>query len=81
MMVTCTQSRFRAVPGVELFHGDAGIFEVFCGVPGVVVFWRVTGPLATVLEFVPVKARVDDFFEFVFWFSVYFNRQRRNLDL
>ena len=66
VMVTCTQSRFSGVPGVEIFNGDAGIFEVFCWVPGLVVFWRITGPLGTVLEFVSVKARVDDFFEFVF---------------
>ena len=50
VMVTCTQSRFSGVPGVELFNGDAGIFEVFCGVPGLGVFWRVTGPLGKVLE-------------------------------
>ena len=81
MMVTCTQSWFPWVPAVELFNGNAGIFEVFCGVPGLAVFWRVTGPLGTVLEFVSVKARVNDFFEFVFWFSVYFNRRRRSLDL
>ena len=51
---------------MEPFDGDAGIFEVFCWVPGLVVFWRITGPLGTVLELVSVKARVDDFFEFVF---------------
>ena len=50
VMVTCTQSWFPGVPGVELFDGDAGIFEVFCRVPGLVVFWRVTGPLGSVLE-------------------------------
>ena len=66
VMVTCTQSWFPGVPGVELFDGYAGIFEVFCWVPGFVVFWRITGPLGTVLESVSVKARVDDFFEFVF---------------
>ena len=66
---------------MELFNGDAGIFEVFYWVPGLVVFWRITGPLGTVLEFVSVKARVDDFFEFVFWVSVYLNRRRRCLDL
>ena len=64
-----------------MFHGDAGIFELFCEVPGLVVFWRITGPLDTVLEFVSVKTRVDDFFEFVFWFSIYLNRRRRRLDL
>ena len=81
VMVTCTESWFPGVPGVELFNGDAGIFEVVCWVPGLVVFWRVAGPLGTVLEFVSVKARVDDFLEFVFWFSVYFNRWRWSLDL
>ena len=81
VMVTCTQSWFPGLPGVELFNGDIGIFEVFCGVPGFVVFWRITGTLGTVLEFVSVTARVDDFFEFVFWFSVYLNRRRRSLDL
>ena len=64
-----------------MFDGDAGIFEVFCWVPGLVVFWRITGPLSTVLVVVPVKARVDDFFEFLFWFSVYLNRRRGSLDL
>ena len=81
VMVTCTQSWFPGVLGVESFNGDAGIFEVFCWVPGLVMFWRITGPLGTVLEFVSVKARVDDFFEFVFWFSVYLNRRSRSLDL
>ena len=64
-----------------MFDGDTGIFKVFCGVPGLVVFWRVTGPLGTVLEVVLVEARVDDFFEFIFWFSVYLYRRRRSLDL
>ena len=54
LMVTCTQSWFPGVPGVELFDGDAGIFKVFCGVPGLVVFRGVTGPLGTVLEVVSV---------------------------
>ena len=50
VMVTCTQSRFSGVPGVELFNVDASIFEVFCGVPGLVVFRRITDPLGAVLE-------------------------------
>ena len=54
VMVTCTQSWFPGVPGVELFNGDVGIFEVFGGVPGFVVFWRITCPLGTVLEVVSV---------------------------
>ena len=45
------------------------------------MFWRITGPLDTVLEFVPVTARVEYFFEFVFWFSVYLKRRRRSQDL
>ena len=54
VMVTCTLSWFPGVPGVELFDGDAVIFKVFCWVPGLVVLWRVTGPLGTVLEVVSV---------------------------
>ena len=64
-----------------MFDGDAGIAQVFRGIPGLVVFWRVTGPLGTVLKFVSVKARVDDFFEFVFGFSFYLDRRRRGLNL
>ena len=81
LMVTCTQSWFTGVPGVELFCGDAGIVEVFCWIPGLIMFRRVTGPLGSVLEFVTVEAGVNDFFEFVLVFSVYLNRRRRNLDL
>ena len=66
---------------MELFNGNVGIFEVFCWVPGLVMFWRITGPLGTVLEVVAVKAGFDDSFEFVFWFSLYLNRRRRSLDL
>ena len=54
VMVTCTQSWFPGVPRVEFFDGEAGILEVFCGLPGLVVFWRVTGLLGTVLEVVSV---------------------------
>ena len=54
VMVTCTQSWFPEVLGVELFDGDADILEVFCRVPGLVVFWSVTSPLGTVLEVVLV---------------------------
>ena len=50
VVATIVDSVTSGVPGVELFNGGAGIFEVFCGVPGLVVFWRVTGPLGTVLE-------------------------------
>ena len=81
LMVTCTLSSFPEVPGVELFSGEAGIVEVFCWVPGLIVFRRVTGPLGSVLEFVVVEAKVNDFFEFVLRFSVYLNRRRRGLDL
>ena len=44
VMVTCTQSWFPGVMGVELFNGDVGIVEIFSGVPDLVVFWRVTDP-------------------------------------
>ena len=66
---------------MELFCGEAGIVEVFCWIPGFIVFRRVTSPLGSVLEFVTVEAGVDDFFKFVLGFSVYLNRQRRSLDL
>ena len=82
MMVMCTKSWFPGVPGVELFDGDAGIAKVFCaGVQGLIMFWKVTGLLGTVLKVVSVEARVDGFFEFVFGFSVYLNSQRRSLNL
>ena len=64
-----------------MFCGEAGIVEVFRWVPGLIVFRRITGPLGSVLEFVTVEARVNDFFEFVLGFSVYLNRRRRSLDL
>ena len=64
-----------------MFDGDAGTAKVLCGVPGFIVFWRVTGPLGKVFKFVSVEARVDDFFEFVLGFSLYPNRWRRILDL
>ena len=81
LMVTCTQSWFLGVPGVELFSGEAGIIEVFCWVPGFIVFRRITGPLGSILECVTVEARVNNFFQFVFGFSVYLNRRRRSLNL
>ena len=81
LMVTCTQSWFPRVPAVELFCGEAGIAEVFCWVPGLILFRRVTGPLGSVLEFVTVEAGVNNFFEFGLRFSVYLNRRRRCLNL
>ena len=45
------------------------------------MFRRITGPLGSVLEFVVVESRVDDFVEFVFVFSFYLNRRRWFLDL
>ena len=81
VIVTCTQSWFPGVLEVESFDGDAGISEVFCRVTGIAVLCRVTGPLGMVLEFVSVKARPEDFFEFVFWFSVYLTRRSWSLDL
>ena len=81
LMVTCTQSWFPGVPEVELFSGEVGIVEFFCWVPGLAVFRRVTGPRGSVLEFVMVQVGVNDFFEFVFRFSVYLDRWRRPLNL
>ena len=81
LMIMCTQSWFPGVLGVELFCGKAGIVEVFCWIPGLIVFGRVTSPLGSLLEFVTVEAEVNDFFEFVLRFSVYLNRRRRSLDL
>ena len=66
---------------MELFCGEAGIVKIFCWVPGLIMFRRVTGPPGSVLEFVTVEAGVNDLFEFVFWFSVYLDRRRRCLDL
>ena len=81
MIVICTQSWFPEVPGVKLLISDAGIAKVFCRLPGFGVYWRVTGPLGTVLKCVSVEVSVDNFFEFVLGFSVYLNRWRRSLDL
>ena len=81
LMVTCTQSWFPGVLGVELFCGETGIVEVFCWIPDLIVFGRVTSPLDLVLNFVMVEAGVDDFFEFVLGFSVNLNRRRTSLNL
>ena len=64
VMVMCTQSWFSVVPEVKLFNlnGNAGNLKVFSRVPGLVVFWRVTSPLGSVLNFISVEATIDDFF-------------------
>ena len=56
-------------------------FEVASRVPDFIVFRRITGPLGSVLGFVVMESRVDDFVEFVFVFSFYLNRRRGFLDL
>ena len=81
LMVTCTQSWFPEVLGVELFRGEAGIVKVFCWIPGLIVFRRITGQVGSVLKFVTVELGVDDFFEFLLGFSIYLNRRKRGLDL
>ena len=63
------------------FDGVDCMFEVASRIPNFVVFRRITGPLGSVLEFVVVESRVDDFVEFVFVFSFYLNRRRWFLDL
>ena len=65
---------------MKSFDGIDCMFEVASRVPDFVVFRRVTGPLGSVLEFVVVESRVDDFVEFVFVFSFYLNRRRWFLD-
>ena len=80
-MVMFTQSWFSRVLGIKIFNRDACIFDVFCGVPSLVVFQRITDPLCLLQEFVSVKERVNDFFEFIFWLSVYLDRWRGSWDL
>ena len=57
------------------------MLEVASRLPDFVVFKRITGPLGSVLEFVVVESRVDDFVKFAFVFSFYLNRRRWFLDL
>ena len=57
------------------------MFEVASRVPDFIVFRRITGPLGSVLEFVVMESRVDNFVEFVFFFSFYLNRRRGFLNL
>src|SRR5437588_4801375 len=69
-----THSGLSWVSLVEVLDCEGCIFEVVCWVPLLVVFGRISGPLGTVLQFSVVQPRVDDFFEFVFFFSCDFDR-------
>ena len=66
---------------MKSFDCVSGIFEVTGRIPDFVVFRRITGPLGSVLEFVVMESRVDNFVEFVFVFSFYLNRRRWFFDL
>ena len=57
------------------------MLEVASRIPDLVVFRRITGPLGSVLEFIVVESRVDDFVEFIFVFFFYLGRRRRFLSL
>ena len=81
MIVMCSQFWLSGVVGVESFDCECCIVEVFRRVPDFVFFWSVSFPLRSVLEFVVVEPRVDDFVEFVFVFSFYLNRRGWLLDL
>src|SRR5205807_10499856 len=72
-----THSGLSWVSLVELFDCEGCIFEVVCWVPSFIVFRRIFGPLGSILQFSVMYPRVDDFFEFVFFFSCYFDRRRR----
>ena len=79
--IVVTPSWFLRITVMKSFDCVSGIFEVTGGIPDSVVFRRITGPLGSVLKFVVVESRVDDFVEFVFVFSFYLNRRRWFLDL
>src|ERR1700761_7527430 len=81
VLIVVTPSWFLRITVMKLFDGVSGIFEVASRVPYFIVFRRITGPLDSVLKFVVVESRVDDFVEFVFVFSFYLNRRRWFLDL
>ena len=66
---------------MKLFDCVGCKLEVASRVRDFVVFRRITDPLSSVLEFVVVESRVDDFVPFVFFFSCYWNRRRGVLDL
>src|SRR5437588_6265139 len=73
-----THSGLSWVSLVEAFDCEGCIFEVVCWVPSFIVFGRISSPLGSILQFSVMCPRVDDFFEFVFLFSCYFDRRRRN---
>ena len=79
--IVVTPSWFLRITVMKSFDCVSGMFEVASGVPNFVVFRRITGPLGSVLKFIVVESRVDDFVEFVFVFSFYLNRRRGFLNL
>ena len=79
--IVISPSWFLRITVMKSFDGVSGMFEVASRVLDFVVFRRITGPLGSVLKFVVVQSRVDDFIEFVFVFSFHLNRGRKFLDL
>ena len=79
--IVVTPSWFLRITVMKSFDCVGCMFEVASRVPDFVVLRRITGPLGSVLKFVGVESRVDDFVEFVFVFSFYLNRRRGFLDL
>ena len=79
--IVVTPSWFLRITVMKSFDGVGCMFEVASRVPDFIVFWRITGPLCSVLEFIVVESRVDNFVEFVFVFSFYLDRRRGFLNL
>src|SRR6201996_5565859 len=74
-------SWFLRITVMKSFDGVSCMIEVASGVPDFIVFRRIAGPLGSVLKLVVVESRVNDFVEFVFFFSFSLNRRRWFLDL
>jgi len=81
LIVTCIHSGVSWAAPVEALDCVFSIVEAFYRVPDFVVFWSVSFPLSSILGFVVVVWRVDDFVKFVFLFSFYLNRRRWFFDL
>ena len=79
--IVVTPSWFLRITVMKSFDGVGCMFKVASRVPDFIVFRRITGPLGSVLEFVVMESRVNNFVEFVFVFSFYLDRRRWFLDL
>ena len=74
--IVVTPSWFLRITVMKSFDCVGCMLEVARRVPDFVVFRRITGPLGSVLGFVVMESRVDDFVKFVFVFSFYLNGRR-----